>query len=748
MNILQQEDLIKGAPDQALLEEAQNPTGQVPQYLVISEIKRRTDMRKRFEAEEQQPTDTVAEQIVDEGMGGSAPPPMAPQGAPMPPQNGMPPQMPSAPPQMPPAPVSAQMPPEMLPPEMLPPEMLPPEMMAAMNGMPPPGMMPPQMMSNGGMIGSIEEAPNAILEDARKFRMDSMENIPVGDMMAMSQAVDMGIPSVLPMAGGGVVRMQEGEQVPETSVVDKGGEVLDRIIDYYTDEDDTVDWSKVAWHAANVGIALTPFGLAAKGAQLASKVPAAYKGISALIKSRKAIPGNVRVGLGRKIATKLGVTPPGLKITSQSKKAKAFFDQLAREHPYRATGLAAQTAGKAALSPLAAAHRRYPKLTALAGITGVQAGTGGWPFGGSEPARKPGDTTEEILAEQDAENQGRLDVIDYINQQNMSSGGVVKMQAGRITMTDDEIAAALQALESQGITTPQQHQGWIPRSFTPAGPGPRIDSGYTPTLSLLDPDPITPPVVAEVVPEPVVPDQSDQKAPVGTFFPQQSTNQQLLNMLTERTKTIDELLKTETTLPDYEALRAGITEGVKDDASSAILLSIAKSIYEGKGLAGTDLSGAQAIKQKAKDALNALELAKVQGASAKEVADLERNLNAQTALLGAIPGLQAAGAGLSPLSKLQNELARMRAANPNDPRIPEHEKIIAKMTDPTIANQLAKLLEKRGGVRSYDPGTGEWTTVHGDEALSAAEQHQWDEGMRIGILEQIVRNQLAGVSTP
>ena len=234
MNILQQEDLIKGSPDQALLEEAQNPTGQVPQYLVISEIKRRTDMRKRYEAEEQQPTDTVAEQIMAESMGGSAPPPMAPQGAPMPPQNGMPPQMPpqmpSAPPQMPPAPVSAQMPPEMP----------PPEMMAAMNGMPPPGMMPPQMMSNGGMIGSIEEAPNAILEDARKFRMDSMENIPVWDMMAMSQAVDMGIPSVLPMAGGGVVRMQEGEQDPETSFLessrDKGGKALDWIIDQYTDD--------------------------------------------------------------------------------------------------------------------------------------------------------------------------------------------------------------------------------------------------------------------------------------------------------------------------------------------------------------------------------------------------------------------------------------------------------------------------------------------------------------------------------
>ena len=208
MNILEAEDLIKGSPDQTLLEEAQNPTGQVPQYLVMSEIQRRTDMRKRYEAEEQQPTDTVAEQIMAESMGGSAPPPMAPQGAPMPPQNGMPPQMPpqmsSAPPQMPPAPVSAQMPPEMP----------PPEMMAAMNGMPPPGMMPPQMMSNGGMIGSIEEAPNAILEDARKFRMDSMENIPVGDMMAMSQAVDMGIPSVLPMSQGGAVKMRELGSVP------------------------------------------------------------------------------------------------------------------------------------------------------------------------------------------------------------------------------------------------------------------------------------------------------------------------------------------------------------------------------------------------------------------------------------------------------------------------------------------------------------------------------------------------------
>ena len=35
MNILEQEDLIKGMPDQGLQQEAQQPSGQVPQYLVI-----------------------------------------------------------------------------------------------------------------------------------------------------------------------------------------------------------------------------------------------------------------------------------------------------------------------------------------------------------------------------------------------------------------------------------------------------------------------------------------------------------------------------------------------------------------------------------------------------------------------------------------------------------------------------------------------------------------------------------------
>ena len=64
MNILEQEDLIKGAPDDILLQEAQSPTGSVPAFLVISEIQRRKGMRDRFSAQEQQPEQSVAEQIV------------------------------------------------------------------------------------------------------------------------------------------------------------------------------------------------------------------------------------------------------------------------------------------------------------------------------------------------------------------------------------------------------------------------------------------------------------------------------------------------------------------------------------------------------------------------------------------------------------------------------------------------------------------------------------------------------------
>ena len=72
MNILEIEDMIKGLPDQALQREAQMPSGQVPQFLVVSEIQRRGDMRKRFQ--ERQPQGTIKDQVIQEGIAAMAPP--------------------------------------------------------------------------------------------------------------------------------------------------------------------------------------------------------------------------------------------------------------------------------------------------------------------------------------------------------------------------------------------------------------------------------------------------------------------------------------------------------------------------------------------------------------------------------------------------------------------------------------------------------------------------------------------------
>ena len=107
MNILEQEDIIKGLPDQALMQEAQRPSGELPQYLVVSEIQRRSDMRKRYKAgQEQMPQATVKEQVMQEGIMGAIPQ--------MPPQMAMAPQMPQRMPQMPPQGIQQAMPPQMM----------------------------------------------------------------------------------------------------------------------------------------------------------------------------------------------------------------------------------------------------------------------------------------------------------------------------------------------------------------------------------------------------------------------------------------------------------------------------------------------------------------------------------------------------------------------------------------------------------------------------------------------------------
>ena len=87
MNILEKEDLIKGLPDNVLQQQMQAPTGELPQYLLISEIQRRTDMRKSLQ--EQPKQESVSEQIMMEGIMANRPPmqpQMQPQMPPMPPQ--------------------------------------------------------------------------------------------------------------------------------------------------------------------------------------------------------------------------------------------------------------------------------------------------------------------------------------------------------------------------------------------------------------------------------------------------------------------------------------------------------------------------------------------------------------------------------------------------------------------------------------------------------------------------------------
>ena len=97
MNIVQLEDDIKSLPDQTLIAEMQNPTGGFPQYLVMSEIKRRKQMRDDYQGrmaayEKTPPRPTMAEETVAEGIGSIMPSNM-PQGAPpqgMPMAQGMP----------------------------------------------------------------------------------------------------------------------------------------------------------------------------------------------------------------------------------------------------------------------------------------------------------------------------------------------------------------------------------------------------------------------------------------------------------------------------------------------------------------------------------------------------------------------------------------------------------------------------------------------------------------------------------
>jgi hypothetical protein len=52
MNIIKIQDDLKGAPDSALIGYVQNPTGQVPTYLALSELERRKSMREKYQKDQ------------------------------------------------------------------------------------------------------------------------------------------------------------------------------------------------------------------------------------------------------------------------------------------------------------------------------------------------------------------------------------------------------------------------------------------------------------------------------------------------------------------------------------------------------------------------------------------------------------------------------------------------------------------------------------------------------------------------
>jgi hypothetical protein len=819
MNILQQEDLIKGAPDDLLIQEAKAPTGQVPQYLVISEIQRRKDMRERFASQEEQPSQTVADQIVagaspPQGIGALQPqmspqmPTEAPMGA-MPPSGGMP------PPQIPPEMMAAQAAP-----------MAPPPQMMAAGG----GMMPYRRMAGGGMI-----PPNALVEDQSKFSIDSAGDIPE-DQRGMVSPVNMGLPKVVsnddgsdrrlfgekfkkvfsnitanlggfqgdqdslsgrgsltfpmgenslnlgmtgrfsPLSGdagiagldatfsvpdenrsynaflnpderavgfgvqqsfndGGVVRMQEGESVPYEIPLsfgrtvssedvpewyrkkhETGREEMRALENRFTDEEGNIDKAGLSKYLGARGLesgiaTLTPGvffkkPLMSLAGRVAPKVSGGFKHVEKIIKE--------------------GLLP------------KKVFDIVANF------------------------FKNNPQILPRAGVAGLA----GYPI--YERYSNTGDVIRQVEAEQRREDPGREDpgredpgrqeVIDLILQHTAgkSSGGVVKMKSGRTVepgMSDEEIVLALNEMARLGVAIPPEMD--VSRWIDPDSAGETASSNFVSDVVLGEADITDPalgrsvfgsvkePEVAPVVPEvaPVAPEVVDS---VGG---KQNYSQSLIDMITERSRNIESLLGRQKELPspDYEALKASLTEGVDDDATASILMSIGKSIAEGKGLAGADISQAQAIRQKAKDAMNALTLAESRGASEREIAAFDRELNTQLALLSSIPSPPNPMTGMTQLQKLHYYRDTLDEGEDRE----AVKNLIARMTDQSIQDILAELVVLQGGIESYDPETGKFTTVTGMEALDPGQQAQWNAAKNIGALDQFINERVAAsLGTP
>jgi hypothetical protein len=78
MNIIKIQDMLRGVDDNALIGYVQNPQGQVPSYLALSELQRRKDTRAKYQ-QEQAPESSVAEDLAaPQGIAAIQQPPAAP----------------------------------------------------------------------------------------------------------------------------------------------------------------------------------------------------------------------------------------------------------------------------------------------------------------------------------------------------------------------------------------------------------------------------------------------------------------------------------------------------------------------------------------------------------------------------------------------------------------------------------------------------------------------------------------------
>ena len=189
-NILEVEDKIKGLPDQALMKEAQFPSGDVPQFLIVSELQRRNEMRKSYSAM-QEPTQTVpvAQQVVAEagqgivGMMGGNPMPMQAQ-APMPMAAPMQAQTPMA------APMQSSMPAPMQPPMQLPmqPPVPQPQAPAGIVAMAP-GRTVPDISGTSSYQAQGAEAVDDLLADIASAGMDAADAARTG-IVATGKALE------------------------------------------------------------------------------------------------------------------------------------------------------------------------------------------------------------------------------------------------------------------------------------------------------------------------------------------------------------------------------------------------------------------------------------------------------------------------------------------------------------------------------------------------------------------------------